>query len=79
MTKFNERRDYVKELGLEHHMQLGDDCDVYVWPADKSGARYDRFVVIEAMSDGSAAIYLNASDLGGIKAKCVQLRRMVQI
>ena len=78
MAQYNDRREMVDNLGLVLHRTLGPDAAVFVWPEEANGSKYDRFVVIEEFSDGSAAIYLNKG-AGGRFSKREQMRRMVKV
>ena len=72
----NDRAAYVQALQLEGHTREGDYY-VYNWPAAANGTRYERFIVIEEFSDGSASVYLAANALT-FDRKLAQLRAMVR-
>jgi hypothetical protein len=79
MTRHEDHEYYVKALGLELHHIVAEGFYVYHWPGDQNGSGYDRFVAVEVFSDGSAAVYLNSSTLGGLPAHMKQLRRMAKM
>ena len=66
----NDVGRYVQELGLEWHRghgEVGDRIEIFIWPAAKNGTRFDRFVAIEEFSDGSAKMYLDATNAKALR------------
>jgi hypothetical protein len=75
MQKHYDQQSYVRALGLEYHHNYGG-MTVYLWPSERNGSAYDRFIAIEEFTDGSCSVYVNTGE-SGVRAACVKLRSMV--